>query len=479
LEATLQDIDKFSRRANNNYRTRLSDDYLSELASLLDPFELGLADDEVQSVREQKTSEPSASSKDRDFKPLPPPEPVLVTKRNAFDVMMKKGGSKTPSSSQTSSPAQPDKKTTSSSKPKEGVIDIDDDDEFGDDSWLEQLSGGDLEIMEKKAKISTTMPKTAYPKPAFPLRRTPAAPAAQKLNIDLVRRKPVVVPTFKSKFMQEARRDLRVSQVNRAQIGGITPKQPAASLLGTGLGAYRAPSKITRKEESGSSASESSDEDNKGIKALADRQKTPPPVKRFQIEAPRKVMNTAMDDVYRQREERRNAQHRIKQRLRPDITDLHRYVLSWDPQHVGPTPPYHAQYTAALSKLGPVPSTFSGAKQYEQIMLPLFLQELWSQSQQEKPSFDAPMVVEVAARQYDDGFVDIDVFSKQMYGSFVTDSDVVILSQPGQDAIKVMAKVQAFKKKQNVATIKLRVSTLMDRNQVVAKTSWQMTKLFS
>jgi len=183
--------------------------------------------------------------------------------------------------------------------------------------------------------------------------------------------------------------------------------------------------------------------------------------------------------VYRQREERRNAQHRIKQRLRPDITDLHRYILSWDPQHIGPTPSYHAQYTAALSKLGHVPSTFSGAKQYEQIMLPLFLQELWSQSQQEKQSSDAPMVVEVAARQYDDGFVDIDVFSKQMYGTFVNDSDVVILTQPGQNTIKVMAKVQAFKRKQNVATIKLRVSTLVDRNQVVAKTTWQMTKLFS
>ena len=89
------------------------------------------------------------------------------------------------------------------------------------------------------------------------------------------------------------------------------------------------------------------------------------------------------------------------------------------------------------------------------------------------------MVVEVAARQYDDGFVDIDVFSKQMYGTFVNDSDVVILTQPGQNTIKVMAKVQAFKRKQNVATIKLRVSTLVDRNQVVAKTTWQMTKLFS
>jgi senataxin len=230
--------------------------------------------------------------------------------------------------------------------------------------------------------------------------------------------------------------------------------------------------------DSGSSASESSDEDNTGLKALNKRQKSPVKVVQRAPERKIQIMGSAMDDVMRVREERRNAQHRIKQRLRPDISDLHRYVLSWDPQHIGPTPPHHPQYAAVTSKLGPVPPSFPSAKQYEQVMLPLFLQELWSQSQQERPSMDAPIVVEVAARQYDDGFVDIDVFSKQIYGNFVTDSDVVVLSQPGQN-VRVLAKVQAFKKKQNVANIKLRVSTLMDKNLVVPKTTWQMTKHFS
>jgi senataxin len=420
---------------------------------------------------------------------------TAVTKRNAFEEMMKTAGkgkasSKTPSSSQTSTTTkQPTKVTTStSSRAKEKTIDVDDD-EF-DDGWLEELPAGDLDIIEKRAKVDLNTPKADLPKPgtlahALTTRHQPTSGAA-KLNINVAPRRPIPTkpsaPSFKTKFMQEMRKEHRIGQAERARapVGGGIAKLSGASAIGSGLGAYTGPPRsIKRMEDSGSSASESSDEDNSGLKEMAKRQKSP--VKRFTIEpAARgiKVIGNAMDDVMRQREERRNAQHRTKQRLRPDISDLHRFVLSWDPQHIGPTPPHHAQYAAQTSKLGPVPSTFPSAKQYEQVMLPLFLQELWAQSQQEKPS-DAPMVVEVASRQYDDGFVDIDVFSKQMYASFVNDSDIVILSQPGQSGRTVLAKVQAFKKKQNVATIKLRVSTLMDRNLVVPKTTWHMTKHFS
>jgi hypothetical protein len=66
-----------------------------------------------------------------------------------------------------------------------------------------------------------------------------------------------------------------------------------------------------------------------------------------------------------------------------------------------------------------------------------------------------------------------------MYGSFVTDSDVVVLSQPGKPVRPVMAKVQAFKKRQNIATIKLRILALNDQKELSAKGVWQMTKHFS
>lgn len=411
---------------------------------------------------------------------------VTMTKKNAFEEMMRSAGksSKTPSSSQTSADTKPAKKAVSSSGKPQEVVDVDDDDDdFDDGSWLDTVSGGDLEMMEKKAKVSSTMPKPVFPKPGFPARHVPTA-AAQKLNINVVPRRPIptkpAVSSFKTKFMQDMRREHKMGQAERGRtpIGGVNPALPSSSRFGTGLGAHTGPPrKIKPMVESDSSASVSSDEDNAGIKELSKRQKSP--VKKLAVKERRiQIMGSGVDDALRAREERRNAQHRTKHRLRPDVSDLHRYILTWDPQHVGPTPPHHNQYAAVTSKLGPVPSTFPSAKQYEQTMLPLFLQELWSQSQQERPSTNTPVVIEVAARQYDDGFVDIDVFSKQMYGTFVTDSDVVVLSQPGQSS-KILAKVQNFKMKQNVATIKLRVSTLMDKNLVVPKTTWHMTKHFS
>jgi senataxin len=489
LESTLQDIDKFARRAGINYRTRLSDDVLSELADILDPFDLGLGDDEVQFVREQKTAE-SSSSRDRDFKPLPPATPASApaVRKNAFAEMMRSAGAKPVSKASSSS--QPISKqlskatasTPTSSKPKPKPIDLED---YENDDFFDKLAASDLDMIENRAKRTIDMPKTARPPPVAAIRHQ-QTPAAQKLNINVVPRKPVQSTStssgrFKSKFMQEMRREHKFGQAerNRAPIGGVVPKLPQASALGSGLGAYTGPPRsIKPMPDSGSSASESSDEENKGIKALVKRQKSP--VKKV-AEQPRtiKILGSAMDDLMRSREEKRAAQHRIKQRLRPDVSALHRYVLSWDPQHVGPKPPHHPRFAAECSKLGPVPATFNGAKQYEQVMLPLFLQELWAQTQQEKPSSDMPMLVEISTRAYEDDFLDIDVFSKQMYGTFVTDSDVVVLSQPGKPVRPVMAKVQAFKKRQNIATIKLRILALNDQKELSAKGVWQMTKHFS
>lgn len=473
---------------------------------MLDPFNLALADDEVQFVREDKSSEASASAStstskraEGSFKPLPPPVPVS-SKRNAFEEMMKSAGGKlsTKSSSPSSSGMRVVKKPenlslgTSSSKDKQKskpveVIDIEDED--FDDGWLEAFTGNDLEILEKRAKVTTGMPPTARPpKPALPLRHQPSA-AAQKLHINVVPKKapPPPRPTggqFKSKFMQEMRREHRMDQAKRPPlptgIGGVVRNLPAASALGTGLGAYTGPPReIKPMEDSGSSASESSDEDNKGIKALVNKQKSPAkrplePARRIQ------VMPTAVDHALKQREDRRLAQQRTKQRLRPDLTPLFRYILSWNPDHNGSTPPHHAKFLAECSRLGKVPTTFNGAKQYELIMLPLFLQELWSQSQQER-GYEAPVKVEVSTRAYEDDFLDIDLIIPEVpaFGWYINETDIVVLRQPGQATRPLLAKVQVFKRKPVGSAVKLRILNVMDQREIAAKSKWTMTKHFS
>lgn len=495
LESTLQDIDKFSRRAGNNYKTRLSDDYLSELAGILDPFDLALADDEVQFVREDKSSETSTSKRSEGpFKPLPAPVQATSTKKNAFDELMKSAGGKTTSKS--SSPSSSNMRVvkkpealssgaSSKDKPKvkaADVIDIEDDD--FDDGWLEAFSGNDLEIIEKRAKVTTGMPPTARPKPALPVRHQPSA-AAQKLNINVVPKQkpppPKPAGKFTSKLMQEMRREHKLDQAKRPPlpVGGVVRNLPAASALGTGLGAYTGPPrKIKPMEDSGSSASESSDEDNKGIKALVNKQKSPAkrplePARRIQ------VMPTAVDHALKQREDRRLAQQRTKQRLRPDLTPLFRYILSWNPDHNGSTPPHHAKFVAECSRLGKVPTTFNGAKQYEQTMLPLFLQELWSQSQQER-SFEAAVKVEISTRAYEDDFLDIDLIIPEIpFQWYINDTDIVVLRQPGLPTRPLLAKVQAFKRKPVGSAVKLRILNVMDQREIAAKSKWTIAKHFS
>jgi senataxin len=177
LETTLQEIDKFARRAGTNYRSRLSDDLLSELADILDPFELSAADDEIQFVREQKTAE-SSSSRDREFKPLPPAVPVTTpaVKKNAFDELMRKAGAKSGSKNPTSSPStsqQPKKPSTltTNEKPKPKPIDLE---EYENDDFMD---GIDLQMLENKAKREVGMPKMARPPPVAPVRHQPTSAA--------------------------------------------------------------------------------------------------------------------------------------------------------------------------------------------------------------------------------------------------------------------------------------------------------------
>lgn len=464
LETTLHDIDKFSRKAGKNYRTRLSDDLLSELSDLLSPFDLGLGDDEVQFV----------SDVPKPVAPQPSAQPPSTSvKRNVFDEMMKSAGKAKETSVRAGTHRAAPPKASGSSKQQ--AIDIDD----FDDGFLDQISAQDLEIMEKRAKVSTNLPKPPVTQAQLPIRPKPSAQAA-KISVNVVPR-PAQKPsgsTFKSKFMQEARREHRhQAVVTQKAIGGIVPKLPVASGLGSGLGAFTGDRrKIQPVESSGSSASDSSDEENKGVKALVGKQKSP--VKRFQIPEPRqiKVLGTSLADVMRQRDDRRASQYAIKQRLRPDLSPLYRHVLGWDPTHTGPNAPHHPKLAAGLSAMGPVPTTFPSAQRYEQVMLPLFLQELWQQCLKDTPS-GLPVNVEISSRTYEDDFIDMEVVVQgaMPHDFYVNDTDVVILRQAGAPR-PVFAKVQGFKRKFKDTGMKLRILSQMDMKELSGRSKWLLNK---
>ncbi|WVF66821.1 hypothetical protein IAT40_001563 [Kwoniella sp. CBS 6097] len=471
LEKTLQEIDKFCRKASRSYTSRLTDDLLSELSELLVPFNLVDLSDDVQFVKQVPGTLATPEST-----PSVKPKPAV---RNAFEEMMKASG-----------------KPIVKAKEKEKVIiptpkssDVDD----LDDDFLDQLSANDLDIIEKRARIDAKASRSTLPsRPTLPsklqISARPQTPS-NRLHVNLVPQpppKPPTATTFKSKFMRELRqehqRDRHVvaQDRKRTELGGVVQKLPAASALGSGLGAYTGSRvKTVQPVDSGSSASESSDEENKAVTGLLAKQKPLPkiskPVERRSI----KVIGNDASDIMRRNEERRANAHAIKMRLKPDLNPLYRYVLSWSPDHTGPTAPHGQKFAAELANMRNVPTTFQSSKHYEQVMLPLYLQELWSQCIKETTAASGPFVlVEVSSRQYEDDFVEIDLNVVGPMDFFVNDTDVITLRQPGNPN-SLFAKVQAFRRRPKDIAMKVRILASMDQRELTGKSKWQLRKHLS
>ena len=512
LEITLLELDKFSRKASKSYRTRLSDDLLSELSDMLTPFNLEIEDDEdIQYVKSVATHQPAGTWPD----PIRLSDPSQSSRgsssatstakpaskpKNAFEEMMRRaGGSVTPSSSPASFKAKTSTQQSSSSRPPSEVVEVEDDD--FDDGFLDDISAADLDNLEQGAKGSASAPPK--PKMATPAWKAPPRPTAgqqalkflpkmtssstaagQKLNINVTPRavpKPASTSSFKSQFMKDARMQHRNAHLQRDRnIGGITPKTPAASGLGSGLGAYQGPRKPVEPIDSGSSASDSSDDERQAVRALAAKQKSPKKIARAPQPERRRmqVLGGDMSDLLRQREDKRAAQHNLKMRLKPDLNGLYRYVLACDPDHTGQQPPHPPQYAREIGAMGQVPTTFGDCTQYRRTVLPLFLQELWMQCLKDTSSAGY-LPVEVASRAYEDDFLDMEItVLGNMPNDFrVNETDVVVLRCLGTKVKAVLAKVQGFRRKFGKdGAIKLRILSSCDQRELGVKSRWHLQK---
>uniref|UniRef100_A0A0W0F3J5 Helicase sen1 n=1 Tax=Moniliophthora roreri TaxID=221103 RepID=A0A0W0F3J5_MONRR len=179
---------------------------------------------------------------------------------------------------------------------------------------------------------------------------------------------------------------------------------------------------------SDSSSDESEEESQRTTLAqLAKAQKSPKikkqPERRGikQIDIPTMTKNP-MEERIRQREELR----RKALRLRPDITGLHRELLSWNYDHPGAEPPGRK-----LSLLT-VPDRFTDFNHYRRVFEPLLLLECWSQlanSKQERLDY---FQCKIVSRQYTGDWSDLDIsitegVRKEWY---LTENDVVLLRHP-------------------------------------------------
>ncbi len=178
-----------------------------------------------------------------------------------------------------------------------------------------------------------------------------------------------------------------------------------------------------------SSSSEDSDSEDGGdtLASLAKMQKTPAikkPAERRQVkmlDMPSNARNPALERLNKREEARRTGL-----RLKPDISSLHRVLLSWDHNHKGNEPP-----GGKLSLLR-VPDTFSDPQHYRRVFEPLLLMECWAQIQQSKEEIQEKYECLIVGRQYIDDWVDFDILITEVIKKdwSLSETDVVLLKHP-------------------------------------------------
>ena len=167
----------------------------------------------------------------------------------------------------------------------------------------------------------------------------------------------------------------------------------------------------------------------KGLAALAKFQKIPKvakPAERRQIrilDVTNQAKNATIERLHRRDDARRRAM-----RLKPDISGLHRALLSWDYDHEGPEPPTQG----IKPKLLHVPDRFTDHHQYLDVFEPLLLLECWAQIVQSKeenqPSYD----FKICSKQYTDDFVDLEAATSEALQKDwrLSETDVILLRHP-------------------------------------------------
>jgi senataxin len=237
----------------------------------------------------------------------------------------------------------------------------------------------------------------------------------------------------------------------------------------------------TSKAESSSSEGEDSEGDeagSKGLASLSNLQSTPKikkPVERRQI----KILDIPTEkNPMQERLNRRDDLRRTTLRLKPDISGLHRVILSWNYDHEGDKPPLTSEARALIR----VPDFFRDHRQYQDVFEPLLLLECWAQIVQSKEEPADTYACMLASRQFVDHWVDVDINITDSVGKDwrLSETDIVLLRQPDSKR-SMLAKVQSFKTspmKGIQATIRCHLDRMNADGGLQLNTVWNIKKVF-
>ncbi|KAF5865321.1 DEAD-box type RNA helicase [Aspergillus alliaceus] len=151
----------------------------------------------------------------------------------------------------------------------------------------------------------------------------------------------------------------------------------------------------------------------------------------------------------------------MRARLAPDLSSLHRTILSWDFFANGDLPPNSGRTDYSL-----ISNTFRDPIEYQRTFEPLLILEAWQgfQSSKEEGNFK-PFEVKVATRLSVDSFMEVGASMPALevkdYG--IGEADIVLLSKANSPATNssaphCLARVAGIKKKKGIVEIAYRVN---------------------
>jgi senataxin len=454
-------IENFCRRVKR-HKTLLDEGQLSELFDLINPFverEHVLSDsDSHEPTRDAVRSKKPATATDTTTK-------AVASGKNAFSAMMQKAGHM-PSTSRVEGikkdlAAKPSKYSSASERSSPAPASYDSDDEFPefmlDDSSVKQLARAEREAASKSmqrnldrmqarptAKAGTVPTKSSY-KSTVPSRVGGSTSVLGRLRQEAA---------IERKNKDAAAPRVSMSHISRDR----QEKRPI----------YNAAANIRARAPSESSNTTDSEDDG-GLGALQKLQKEAvKAVNRPKIQILRTTrVAPRMTDAERQR----LAAFRTKMRLKPDIGELFRTIMLWDPSDRGPIKNYN---------LNKIPSKFRTPEDYQKAFTALFFQELRDQSRSELDDESnnknaVPISVEIINKQHSDDYLDLElnpVGVNMLDGWYVNDSDLCIIRRGD---LQVFAIVRGFKRGKNI-TINVRVHNSREKYGMDVKDRWFVVK---
>ncbi|OSX59822.1 hypothetical protein POSPLADRAFT_1048291 [Postia placenta MAD-698-R-SB12] len=192
-----------------------------------------------------------------------------------------------------------------------------------------------------------------------------------------------------------------------------------------------------------SSESDSSDEEEEkaGLASLSKMQRTPvikKPAGRRQVmrlDVPTTIRNPAIERMNKREDARRT-----QLRLKPDISGLHRMLLTWDYDYSGPSPPGDS------IRLMAVPDRFKDVQHFRSVFEPMLLLECWAQLVESKEVALETYDCRIASRQFVDDWIELDIsISESVKKDWnLSDADVVVLRHPSSRKC-ILGKTQSYR----------------------------------